>query len=384
MAQEWEQFNAMKPQKPESRPEPPTPLLKNPEIPTTADPLPFDTIIPLAAPKPQPKPQPVITEPIPDATHERITLYFYNTPCNFTLVETKSFEIQNCNEKEIAQQWQHLSGKQFAPLIPQAIEMREQLQLCDWAYVELTQAIAETLMGKKSNEATLLQMYLLTQSGYKVRIAKEQDKLYLLIPSSETLYGYPFIMIDNNERYYVITKGNADSYYLFDQSFPNEQELSIAMHNTPLLTYRPSKQRQYRAKAYPQLQLTLQANQNLIEFYNNYPLSNHWNLYVRSSLSPEIKNTLYPLLQQQLAGMNQADAANLLINFVQTAFEYQTDKEQFGYERPLFADETFFYPYSDCEDRAILFAILVRELLHLDVVLLNYPQHLAKIGRAHV
>ena len=65
------------------------------------------------------------------------------------------------------------------------------------------------------------------------------------------------------------------------------------------------------------------------------------------------------------------------MNFVQTAFQYQTDQEQFGYERPLFGDETFYYPYSDCEDRSILFSILVRELLGLDIVLLHYPHHLA-------
>ena len=62
---------------------------------------------------------------------------------------------------------------------------------------------------------------------------------------------------------------------------------------------------------------------------------------------------------------------------MQTAFDYRTDDEQFGQERPLFADETLYYPYSDCEDRAILYAVLVRDLLGLDVVLLHYPGHLA-------
>ena len=76
-------------------------------------------------------------------------------------------------------------------------------------------------------------------------------------------------------------------------------------------------------------------------------------------------------------GETQIEAANILINFVQTAFEYKTDEEQFGYERTLFGDEMFYYPYSDCEDRSVLFSILVRELLGLDVVLLNYPGHLA-------
>ena len=32
---------------------------------------------------------------------------------------------------------------------------------------------------------------------------------------------------------------------------------------------------------------------------------------------------------------------------------------------------------NDCEDRSILFSFLVRNLLHLDVVLLDYPDHIA-------
>ena len=71
----------------------------------------------------------------------------------------------------------------------------------------------------------------------------------------------------------------------------------------------------------------------------------------------------------------------MLIDFVQTGFDYKTDNDQFGYERPLFPDESFYYPYCDCEDRSILFACLVRELMGLDVVLLHYPKHLATAVR---
>lgn len=65
------------------------------------------------------------------------------------------------------------------------------------------------------------------------------------------------------------------------------------------------------------------------------------------------------------------------MNFVQTSFDYATDPEQFGAERPLFGDESFYYPYNDCEDRSILYSILVKDLLGLDVVLLEFPGHLA-------
>ena len=83
------------------------------------------------------------------------------------------------------------------------------------------------------------------------------------------------------------------------------------------------------------------------------------------------------MLKRKIKDLPELEAANVLLDFVQTAFEYRTDQEQFGYERPLFGDELFYYPYSDCEDRSILFSILVRDLLGLDVVMLNYPGHLA-------
>jgi hypothetical protein len=62
---------------------------------------------------------------------------------------------------------------------------------------------------------------------------------------------------------------------------------------------------------------------------------------------------------------------------VQTAFEYKKDYVQFGIEKPLFAEETLFYPYSDCEDRSVLFAYLIRSLIGLEVIGLDYPGHIA-------
>ena len=67
----------------------------------------------------------------------------------------------------------------------------------------------------------------------------------------------------------------------------------------------------------------------------------------------------------------------VLLHFLQTALPYRTDLEQFGYEDYLYPDETLYYPACDCEDRAVLFAVLVRELVGLDVVGLDYPGHIA-------
>jgi len=75
--------------------------------------------------------------------------------------------------------------------------------------------------------------------------------------------------------------------------------------------------------------------------------------------------------------MSEQQAVNFLLRFVQTALKYETDEQQFGEENYLFPEETLFYPYSDCEDRAVLFAWLVRSLLKLQVIGLDYPGHVA-------
>ena len=62
---------------------------------------------------------------------------------------------------------------------------------------------------------------------------------------------------------------------------------------------------------------------------------------------------------------------------VQESFEYKTDDEQFGREKYFFTEDILYYPFSDCEDRSIFFSHLVRKLLGLEVVGLNYPNHVA-------
>jgi hypothetical protein len=67
----------------------------------------------------------------------------------------------------------------------------------------------------------------------------------------------------------------------------------------------------------------------------------------------------------------------MLLLCTQTAFAYHTYKEQFNYEKGFFPEETFFYPYSDCEDRTILFSYLVKHILGLEVVGIKYSDHMA-------
>ena len=244
-------------------------------------------------------------------------------------------------------------------------------------YMRLVECMATAFFSdSERNEARLLQMYILTQSGYKVRIARTDDRLVLLLPSEDDIYEMPYLTVDGHRYYVADPTVRQQSFHVFDREFPKEQFFSLQITTEPLLAIRPSEPRRFASERYPDVSAIVKTNRNLIDFYDEYPRIG-WDLYSRSSLSAWAKKQLYPVLHRCIAGKSKSEAANMLIDFVQTAFEYKTDEEQFGYERPLFADETLYYPYSDCEDRAIFYSILVRDLLGLDVVLLHYPNHLA-------
>ena len=74
--------------------------------------------------------------------------------------------------------------------------------------------------------------------------------------------------------------------------------------------------------------------------------------------------------------MGEEEAVDFLLTFVQKSFSYKTDNDQFGRERYLFVEESLNFPYNDCEDRSVLFAWMVRELLGVKVIGLLYPGHM--------
>ena len=320
-------------------------------------------------------------EKIPPVNFEQdYNFIYYGTTCKAHFFDSMRFSLPDVSEASVAEVWKKLSSEDFDPLLADCFDLKEDLRLGDWGYIDMLRVMSEHFLGEESNEAVLLQMYVLAQSGYKVRLARSGDKLILLVPFRTDIYTYSYFLLGDGKKYYILDKESRNqsrTYQILEESFPREKTASLKMPGTPKFGQEKGTDKIFQSRRYEDTFAQVVTNKNLIDFYNNYPVSSNWDDYVRTSLSDEIKNALYPALRAQINGKTKLEAANILINFVQTAFNYQTDQEQFGYERPLFGDEIFYYPYSDCEDRSILFEILVRELLGLEVVLLNYPTHLA-------
>ena len=378
MRRAWREYEAAPAIPVPPSPEPPLPEVAPPDTEPDDSPLPFANVTPVPAPAPEPVPL------LPDEGKDQqpdmtpgMTFGFYGSTCRVAFDVELRFALRSTDENSVADAWRKLSGPESVALVKSCVALRDSLHLSDWGYLRLVEKMADTAFGIKSDESVLMQMFVLAQSGYKVRIGRGGKRLIMLVPSDEIIYNHTYISIDG-AKYYVADRDAASgSVQVFDRKFPNEQVFSLRMGREPLLAYEAAPTRRFKSKFTPEIDLDLAVNKNLVDFYNDYPLSNHWDLYAGASLSEAVKSRLYPVLRASIDGRSQRGAVNVLLHFVQTAFEYMTDGDQFGIERPLFADESFFYPYNDCEDRAILFSVLVRDLTGLDVVLLHYPGHLA-------
>lgn len=352
------------------------------QLPIEDNELPFDEVIP--APEVEPRPEPV--EPIkqvPVIKDDWFEFSFFNTNLKVRANENNLFQLNSTSNEDIAGIWEKLAGKDYDNMLFDCLSIRENHKLCDWAYLLMLYTLSDSLL-QSNNEATLLTAYLYSQSGYKMRLGVTGKDLCLLFGSKHFIYGSPYLEIDG-DVFYVLNppQEESDGFFVLGSSFPNEKELSLAIIEEPVFTVDASETRCLKSQKY-EITASCSVNKNLLAFFDCYPSSilgdNHmtrWSFYANTPMDTRVKGVLYPSLRQAIMGQSTPVALNILLDFVQTSFEYEYDDKVWGRDRAFFAEESLYYPYCDCEDRSILFSRLVRDLLGLDVILVYYPGHLA-------
>lgn len=344
-------------------------------------PKPFDEVIPIVSPSPQPQPiAPIKESPVPIETH--FSFDFFGTPLQVRLSENNQFTLASCNENDISKAWSTLSKDNYNNVINDCLAIRQQYQLCDWAYLLMLRDLSSAFWKNDRNKATLFTAFIYCQSGYKMRLGIADNQLFLLYASKHAIYNLHYWNIDGYKFYPLDCK--VKQLRICQVNYPQEKPLSLLINNEQLFAIKASPQRYLQSKRYSNIKVTVYTNENLIKFFDSYPTSminndfgTRWAMYADTPLSKHTKETLYPSLKKEIRGMSQLDASNRLLDFIQTAFVYEYDDKVWGTDRAFFAEETLYYPYCDCEDRSILFSRLVRDLLGLKVVLIYYPGHLA-------
>lgn len=379
----WKEFVETKPiPQPKEDPVPPIVMPKeDKEKPIEDKPVVIDEVIEPVPVEPQPTPVAPIEE-VPVVKDKTVSFTFFGTLGKVRFDTDKRISMKSCDAEDITNALISINTTDYDNMLLDCLSLRKNLKLGDWAYLQMLKALTDQICGKRTNESALMLAYLYMQSGYKMRLATADGKLYVLYASKHQIYNQVSYGIDGDVFYGIEELPSRLSICLAE--FPKEKSLSLLINENPQFTQKDSKTRTIVSERYNDVKIEVSVNENLIDFYNTYPSSmiddnfmTRWGMYANTPLNETIKGQIYPSLRSYINGLSQLDAANKLLNLIQTGLVYEYDSKVWGRDRAFFAEESLYYPYCDCEDRSILFSRLVRDLLGLDCVLVFYPGHLA-------
>ena len=303
---------------------------------------------------------------------------------NLTVLYDHSLDVsfnEKTSNKSIAEYWDKISKSNYTISLNRVLSLDRTMKLNGWGYAKFLYDLGRQVTNGNRNAAYLFTWFMLVKSGYQARVGYENNQIYLLISTPNKLYSTPYFMLHNPVgKFYVMILSHNESeptgqMYTYKGSYPKQlRDLDLGFHELPDLGNVPGNRTidfSYKGEKYS---LPVKFNKKLIDFYHYYPHTN-LSVYFKSGLSSEAKNTLLPELNKIIKNKTQIEKANFLLHFVQYATGYETDQQQFGWEKPFFPEESLYYPYSDCEDRAVLYTYLIKNLMHLKVLGLKYPDH---------
>jgi hypothetical protein len=385
---EWKSYDLSAGQKQESTPKPKA-LPKAPPVAATP---PSSTDKPVViVPPPQPAKIPETpggqprTPAIPAASLLRVDFYgrdvAFSKPQGFNVTFAGS-----PSGPRIAAFWKDIEAAPYREYLKQAQAVRDDLKLNDWGYALLIYRLAAALYpASQENARVLFTWHLLAQGGMQVRVGYSGERVVLLAATTTTLYGLPYFTLAGRKYYTVALDGRgaskAEALTTYDdngQGGGNQKPLDLGLRAYPQFGGGGTKTYSfvYRGQSH---KVEAKVNAGAVAFFRDYPQTEQ-GVYFNAASNPEGRALLLSLAPL-VKGKSEREAADVLLRFVQTAFAYKIDEEQFGREKNLFPEETLHYPFSDCDDRAVLFAYLVRALLGLPVVGLDYPGHVATAVR---
>ena len=277
----------------------------------------------------------------------------------------------------ISKFFEHLASSEYAYLVSQVQLVAKRYKLNDWGVNLLVDKIAKKLF-KQKDEKDIFRWFILSKLGYDIRLTLAKKHVILFFLTKQKIY-YRYSLVFQKKRYYsldsTIEFKDITSVYSYNHTYNKGLKgFDFSFKGFSLFPYAKNlKEIQFRefSKSYT---VSFEYNKNLIDFLATYPQLEE-QVYFHTPLELQTKRTLFLSLQKYVDAKRASRAIEFLLHFTQAAFEYQTDKKHFGYEKMMFAEETLVYDKSDCEDRAVLFSYLINEILHISSVGVVYENH---------
>lgn len=316
----------------------------------------------------------------PQKTEKKeIEFDFFGTHLGFNI--SKGIKIANfypTNQKGITNYFNKVASSEYEYIIDDIKKIKTDLNLNDWGVYLLVNKFSKKVY-KNDDNSRLLAWFIFNKLGYAVKVGLSNRHVVLLHYSDKTIYSTPNFNFGNN-KYYVVSsyaKGNVGRLYSYEQNYPgSDKPLDLSLKTLPNFVKEVKvKEIGFSSKG-KEFRMAVEYNQNLLDFMSTYPQADY-DTFFNAPMENDTYIKLAESMKKYIDGKKMSDALNFVLHFVQKSFKYQTDDEQFGREKVMFAQETLYYNKSDCEDRSVLFSYLVKELFGIDAIGVKYNDHMA-------
>ncbi len=287
----------------------------------------------------------------------------------------RNLSLGSVTPESFARYWQHFIATDYRLYIESLIEYANLTNLNDWGIYMLVTKTAKLLFSDL-NSQNMWTWAMLNQAGYQIKIGYLKNQTYLLLPTLQSVYEKAYYSIEGSNYYVMNSVPDDKKIYTYTESFDGATK-KIDLHLSRSLNFGQGGTVTKNTVLPGQTEtISLKLDKTTIGFLASYPQTENA-VYLNAAFSQSIQETLYESIAKDIQGMTEEESVSYLLKYLHTAFEYKTDDEQFGKEKMFFPDEIFYYPYSDCEDRTVLFTKLVAALVGIDVVGVSYPGHMA-------
>ncbi len=283
--------------------------------------------------------------------------------------------LHSATQRDVVAFWKQINESEMRKCVEALQQNAINYRLGDWCTFKAVEAYCKKWAKGNSHAERVMMQYIMLSMGYDVRIAVADNEVYLMLPFEQQVYGNPYLTV-NDTRYYLYPNGLSGGSGIYTCSIPAGTDCGKRLDLIINPAYLLPKDNHAFSVSYGSLSASGSVNKNVISLQQEYPSMDIY-CYAASIADEEVRRSVVSQLKSQVEGMSEAEAANALLHFVQSAFKYKTDGQQFGdgVEKSFFFDETLYFPYCDCEDRSIFYAYLVKEILGIDVLLVSYPGH---------
>ncbi len=307
-------------------------------------------------------------------TSNTVTFDFYGTPIELDKPQSEKKDNPSISSNEIAKKYLRLTQndtvlKTIRMLQKQAVKQH----LNGWGTLDLFKRASEKLFSSV-NDQVLFSWFALLRTGYEARVGYDHSDIYLLAAFDVQAFYRPYFELKGVKYYLVSFQGqNPDlsSITSYEVDYPEKLSyLTLNFERYPEFAFDPG----CRTVDYKGEKVRLAYNQNLTNFYGGYPESD-LSVYFQPCISKGALKEFDGFLQEYTSDLTPVQKVNFFLDFIQVAFRYQTDEQQFGSENYLFAEETLRYPFADCEDRTVLLDQFVQAYLGAQTIAIIYPGH---------